>query len=101
MLMPGQQFRHMGGMHQDLMSAMERENYSRVAQSREARRMAEQRLRDQNDYQTLLLRLQHEREMAEKKMRYDALMREIESDKQRGVISSTKWDRELNNLFGE
>lgn len=56
MLHPAQQFRHMQGMHGDVMSAIEKENYSRVAQMREMRRMQDEKDKEAE-------RMQHEKDM--------------------------------------
>lgn len=98
MLFPAQQFRHHQGMAGDVNAAISAEMRSRVAQSQEQRRMQQAQSMKNMDMQALLVRLQHEREMAEKKMRYDFAMREIESDKARGVTSSTRWGKLLDGL---
>ena len=98
MFMPNQQFRHHQNMAGDVNDAISGEMRSRVSQSREQRRMQQEQSMKNMDIQALLVRLQHEREMAEKKMRYDFAMREIESDKARGVTSSTRWGKMLDGL---
>jgi hypothetical protein len=58
---PAMQGLHMAGMHQDVMSAIEKENYSRVSQSRERRRMQHEKdkeaARMQHEKDVLLMRL--------------------------------------------
>lgn len=84
---------HLGGMIGQTMGAIARENQSRVAQQREMRRMDHDLQRQQEELQALLIRLQHERELAEKKMKYDYAMQQIADDKERGVKFSTRWKR--------
>lgn len=78
------------------MGAINQENMSRVAQSREMRRMAQEQAMKNMDLQALLIRLQHERELAEKKMKYEAAMQQIRDDKARGVVSSSRWKKMLD-----
>jgi hypothetical protein len=58
---PMQQARHAAGMHQDVMDAIQKENYSRVSQSRERRRMQHEKdkeaARMQHEKDVLLMRL--------------------------------------------
>ena len=58
---PMQQARHATGMHQDVMDAIQKENYSRVSQSRERRRMQHEKdkegARMQHEKDVLLMRL--------------------------------------------
>lgn len=88
-----QQANHLQGMVGQTMGAIGRENQSRVAQMREHRRMMQEQQLKGMDLQALLIRLQHERAMAEKKMRYDAGMQRYSDDRARGVISSTRWNK--------
>jgi hypothetical protein len=59
--MPMQQARHALGMQQDVMDAIEKENYSRVSQGREMRRMQHEKdkeaARMQHEKDVLLMRL--------------------------------------------
>ena len=55
-IMPARQANHLQGMADDIMSAMSKENYSRVAQAREIRRMMNEREADRE-------RMQHEKDM--------------------------------------
>jgi hypothetical protein len=83
---------HLQNMANMTMGAIGRENQSRVSQLREQRRMMQEQQLKQMDLQQLLIRLQHERDMAEKQMKFQSYL----DDKKRGVISSTKW----RGLFG-
>lgn len=87
MFNPAQQFAIHRGMTGDVMGAISNELDSRVAQQREARRMQHQSGMAGMEYQMLLARLRHERELAEKEMRFKREM----ADRQRGVISSSEW----------
>jgi hypothetical protein len=78
---------HLQNMANMTMAGIGRENQSRVAQLREQRRMMQDQQMKEMDLQELLIRLQHEREMAEKQMKYASYL----DDKKRGVVSSTKW----------
>lgn len=73
------------------MGAISDENRSRVAQSREHRRMMQEQQLKNMDIQALLARLQHERELAEMRMKYEAGMKQMQADKDRGVTYSTRW----------
>lgn len=61
-IMPARQANHLQGMADDVMSAISKENYSRVAQAREMRRMQDEREaereRMQHEKDLLLMRLQ-------------------------------------------
>jgi hypothetical protein len=61
-IMPARQANHLQGMADDVMSAISKENYSRVAQAREMRRMMNERAADrekmQHEKDLLLMRLQ-------------------------------------------
>ena len=61
-IMPARQANHLQGMADDVMSAISKENYSRVAQAREMRRMMNEREaereRMQHEKDLLLMRLQ-------------------------------------------
>jgi hypothetical protein len=83
---------HLQNMANMTMGAIGRENQSRVSQMREQRRMMQDQELKQMDLQELLIRLQHEREMATKRMQYEAYL----DDRKRGVIKSTRW----RGLFG-
>lgn len=91
MFNPAQQFAIGRGMAGDVMGAIGNELDSRVAQGREARRMQHESdlsmQQMQMQYQMLLARLQHEREMAER----DMMMKREAADRQRGVLYSSDW----------
>lgn len=91
-----EQGRALGNAMNLTMGAINQENMSRVAQSREMRRLAQERAMKNMDLQALLIRLQHERELAEKKMKYEAAMQQIRDDKERGVVFSSRWKRMLD-----
>lgn len=61
-IMPARQANHLQSMADDVMSAISKENYSRVAQAREMRRMQDEREaereRMQHEKDLLLMRLQ-------------------------------------------
>jgi hypothetical protein len=78
---------HLQNMANMTMAGIGRENQSRVSQMREQRRMMQDQELKQMDLQELLIRLQHEREMATKRMQYEAYL----DDRKRGVIKSTRW----------
>ena len=65
-IMPARQANHLQGMADDIMSAISKENYSRVAQAREMRRMMNERAADrekmQHEKDMLLMRLRAMRE---------------------------------------
>jgi uncharacterized membrane protein YqiK len=84
---------HLQNMANMTMGAIGRENQSRVSQLREQRRMMQEQQMKEMDLQELLVRLQHERELAEKQMKFQAGMKEIEADQKRGFFSSEKWKR--------
>jgi hypothetical protein len=93
MLTPGQQFGHSQGILGMTMGAIGRENQSRVAQSREMTRMQFQDHQKRMEYDMLLKRLQHEREMEEKRMEMEQEMASEMADRARGVTFSTRWRR--------
>ena len=81
------------GMIDQTTGAIARENQSRVSQMREYYRMMQDQQMKGMDIQALLIRLRHEREMAEKRMKYEAGMQRMRDDKARGVKFSTRWNR--------
>ena len=87
------QANHLQGMIGQTMGTIARENQSRVAQMREYRRMMQEQQLKGMDLQALIIRLQHERALAEKKMKYEAGMQQMSDDKARGVIHSTRWGK--------
>jgi hypothetical protein len=93
MLTPGQQFGHSQNILNMTMGAIGRENQSRVAQSREMTRMQFQDHQKRMEYDMLLKRLQHEREMEERRMEMERDMASEMADRARGVTSSTRWRR--------
>ena len=88
-----EQGRALGNMIGQTMMAIGRENYSRVAQAREARRQAQERFLQSQQLQVELERIRQERELAEKQMKMAAAMQAYQADRDRGVAYSTRWKK--------
>lgn len=91
--MPAQQGRALSDAMGQTMMAIGRENYSRVAQAREARRQAQERFLQSQQLQVELERIRQERELAEKQMKMAAAMQAYQADRDRGVAYSTRWKK--------
>jgi len=95
MFNPYQQMSLQRGMASDVMGAIGDELDSRVAQEREARRLEHEKAmmsaRSDAELKLLIERLKHERYMAERQMQ---MSREM-SDRQKGVLFSTKWNEPI------
>lgn len=91
-----QHFGHLGGAVNAVNRAIDNEMDSRVAQAREARRMA-------HEQELMRMRMQAEREKAQVEMqKTEALLRRLgaEEDRQRGVISRIRTGPNGRLTFG-
>jgi hypothetical protein len=80
---------HLAGMANQVQGALGAENYSRVAQMREMRRMEHEKELERIRQEALLKRLQMEQQMEESRRR-SAMEAQ---DRSRGVLFSSRWRR--------
>ena len=90
---PQWQFDHLQDMAGDVNEAWENEMDSRVAQSREDRRMEHERWIEMLRQDTALRKIAAEQQMAAWEMRLRERNRRISEDRKAGITFSTEWGK--------
>lgn len=90
---PQWQFNHLQDMAGDAMDAWENELDSRVAQSREMRRMDHEKWIEALRQQTILQRLAMEQRLTQQQMRMKDRQNRIDADREAGITFSTEWGK--------